>query len=240
MVQLSAYELERERNIARNRELLEKLGLDKPAFEKKEQPRKKAPQQKKRKAEVVEADDSGAESSYVTSGAESIRTSETSYSESSSVRRSKGRRPFMLGVGDSIYRAAVGKRIPPPNSLAPDSALPDVPSKRASVGSGSLSASSSTSSLLPPSPSMTVSSLSAIPESPPSSYRTSSDQEDRRAIRAAHRMSGSSMASSSTAASSAYAANMKRSRPPSIAQVLENSPNMDDVLEKLRPFQPSS
>ncbi|KAJ3516557.1 hypothetical protein NMY22_g14179 [Coprinellus aureogranulatus] len=156
------------------------------------------------------SDDSGAESSYVTSGAESIRTSETSQAN-----------PLL-----TLY--------------APDSALPDVPSKRASVGSGSLSASSSTSSLLPPSPSMTVSSLSAIPESPPSSYRTSSDQEDRRAIRAAHRMSGSSMASSSTAASSAYAANMKRSRPPSIAQVLENSPNMDDVLEKLRPFQPSS
>ncbi|KAJ3526876.1 hypothetical protein NMY22_g9996 [Coprinellus aureogranulatus] len=55
MVQLSAYELERERNIARNSELLEKLGLDKPAFEKKELARKKAPQQKKRKAEAVEA-----------------------------------------------------------------------------------------------------------------------------------------------------------------------------------------
>ncbi|KAJ3510464.1 hypothetical protein NMY22_g15977 [Coprinellus aureogranulatus] len=55
MVQLSAYELERERNIARNSELLEKLGLDKPAFEKKGLARKGAPQQKKRKAEAVEA-----------------------------------------------------------------------------------------------------------------------------------------------------------------------------------------
>ncbi|TEB26883.1 hypothetical protein FA13DRAFT_998416 [Coprinellus micaceus] len=183
------------------------------------------------------SDDSGAES-YVTSGAESIRTSETSYSESS-VRRSKGRRPFMLGDSSyAFYRAAVGKRVSPPNSLAPDSALPELPSKRSSV-SGSLSPSSSTSSLLAPSPSLTVSSLSAIPEAP-SSYRSASDQEDRRAMRATHRMSGSSMASSSTAASSAYAANIKRSRPPSIAQVLENSPNMDDVLEKLRPFQPSS
>ncbi|TEB35009.1 hypothetical protein FA13DRAFT_1707182 [Coprinellus micaceus] len=57
MVKLSAYELEREANIARNKALLEQLGLDKPAFEQKEKARKKAPAPKKRKAESVEAED---------------------------------------------------------------------------------------------------------------------------------------------------------------------------------------
>ncbi|KAF5323115.1 hypothetical protein D9611_009233 [Ephemerocybe angulata] len=186
------------------------------------------------------SDDSGTES-HLTSGAESIRTSETSGNESGSIRRGKGRRPFMLGDSSyNFYRAAVGKRMLPPNSLAPDSALPDLPHKRSSLSSASLSPSSSTSSLLPPSPSVTVSSLSAIPESPTGVRKSTEQQEGRSPNRAAHRMSSSSMASSSTAASSAYASNLKRSRPPSIAQVLEHSPNMDDVLEKLRPFQPTS
>lgn len=117
----------------------------------------------------------------------------------------------------------------------------EMPNKRSSLSSVSPSPSSSTSSLLPPSPSITMSSLSAIPEGPPSALRPSlrydnSDQEERRALRASHRASTSSMTSSSTAASSAYSGNIKRSRPPSIAQVLEKSPIMDDVLEKLRPF----
>ncbi|KAJ2914949.1 hypothetical protein MD484_g5452, partial [Candolleomyces efflorescens] len=187
------------------------------------------------------SDDSGAES-HPTSGAESLRSSETSGNESSSLRRGKGRRPFMLGDSSyNFYRAAVGKRLPPQKSLAPDSALPDVPNGRSSLSSVSLpSPSSSTSSLLPPSPSMTVSSLSAIPEAP-SSLRISMNADATDSpVRSSNRISTSSMASSSTAASSAYAANLKRSRPPSIAQVLENSPRMDDVLEKLRPFQPTA
>ena len=52
---------------------------------------------------------------------------------------------------------------------------------------------------------------------------------------AANRVSMSSMASSSTAASSSYSS-IKRSRPPSIAQVLEKSPNVGDALDKLRHF----
>ncbi|RXW15384.1 hypothetical protein EST38_g10471 [Candolleomyces aberdarensis] len=204
-----------------------------------EQPQKTATRMYMRRHHL--SDDSGAES-HPTSGAESIRTSETSGNESSSFRRGKGRRPFMLGDSSyNFYRAAVGKRLPPQKSLAPDSALPDVPNGRSSLSSVSLpSPSSSTSSLLPPSPSLTVSSLSAIPEAP-SSLRisTNADTTDF-PVRSSKRISTSSMGSSSTAASSAYATNLKRSRPPSIAQVLENSPRMDDVLEKLRPFQPTA
>ena len=108
-------------------------------------------------------------------------------------------------------------------------------SKRGSMMSVSSSASSGASSLMPPSPSVTMSSLSAIPEGSSQDSRTN-ELEDRRALRASRRISASSMTSSSTAASSAYSTNIKRSRPPSIAQVLEKSPNIDDVLEKLRPF----
>jgi hypothetical protein len=62
------------------------------------------------------------------------------------------------------------------------------------------------------------------------------EKEERRASRNLNRLSSSSTSSSaSAAASSAYASNLKRSRPPSIAQVLQ-SPSMDDVLEKLKPF----
>ena len=97
--------------------------------------------------------------------------------------------------------------------------------KRVSMMSIASSASSGASSLMPPS---VTSSLSAIPEGAP--------PEDKRSLRASRRISASSLTSSSTAASSAYSTNIKRSRPPSIAQVLEKSPNIDDVLEKLRPF----
>jgi len=191
------------------------------------------------------SDDSGAES-HLTSGAESLRTSETSGNESGS-RIRKFRRPFVLGDSSyAFYRVSTGsKRLPPPKSSAPEGALPEVPQhgKRSSISSASLSPASSTSSLLPPSPSVTVSSLSSIPEAP-SSLRYSSKpsdssdhHEERRNIRT-NRMSTSSMASSSTAASSSYATNLKRSRPPSIAQVLEHSPNLPNVLDKLRPFGP--
>ncbi|KIM41585.1 hypothetical protein M413DRAFT_27901 [Hebeloma cylindrosporum] len=192
--------------------------------------------------------DSGAES-HATSGAESLRASGASGSESMSsmMRNKRLRRPYPLG--DQAYAAsrtgtALRTSRLPPGVVSSDKGSPDIPHlnpKRSSVSSISGSPSSSTSSLLPPSPSITMSSLSAIPEGPTATlrlprYDSSDQQEERRALRASHRTSTSSLTSSSTAASSSYSANIKRSRPPSIAQVLEKSPNMDDVLEKLRPF----
>ncbi|KAF9054165.1 hypothetical protein BJ165DRAFT_689506 [Panaeolus papilionaceus] len=188
--------------------------------------------------------DSGNES-HANSGAESLRASQSgaSGSESTNLNSKRIRRPY--GLGESAYnliRSGTRRSCKvPPAAAKSDGEGTQSPGKRASVSTMSVSPSSSTSSLLPPSPSITMSSLSAIPEGTgsvglkPSRYETS-DPEDRRASRAAHRISTSSMASSSTAASSVYSANIKRSRPTSIAQVLEKTPNMDDVLEKLRPF----
>ncbi|KAF8902620.1 hypothetical protein CPB84DRAFT_1775825 [Gymnopilus junonius] len=160
--------------------------------------------------------DSGAES-HATSGAESHRVSGASGSESTSsmFRKSKLRRLYLTGDTSP----------PPANSEKP---LPEAPysGKRSSMSSVSPSPSSSTSSLLPPSPSITMSSLSAIPEaSDPGGtlrlprHESSELSDERRAIR-----------------HSSYSSNAKRSRPPSIAQVLDKSPNLGDVLEKLRPF----
>ncbi|KAJ3496799.1 hypothetical protein NLJ89_g10435 [Agrocybe chaxingu] len=183
--------------------------------------------------------DSGTES-HAHSGAESIRASGASGSESvsSSVLRGKKiRRPFHLAeFGANLTRAGSTRRS---SKLGPGGAEEVPYSKRTSLSSTSPSPSSSTSSLLPPSPSITMSSLSAIPEGPPSSflrYESSDQQEERRALRASNRTSMSSMTSSSSTAASSSAYSIKRSRPTSIAQVLEKSPNMDDVLEKLRPF----
>ena len=125
--------------------------------------------------------------------------------------------------------------------------------KRSSASSFSsiiTSPASSTSSL--PLPNLTASStLSAIPEARTPSPECRRDpevaaailaaerqreKEERRASRALRRLSSSSSNSSTSAASSAYAANLKRGRPPSIAQVLGVSSSMEDVLEKLRPF----
>jgi len=189
--------------------------------------------------------DSGAES-HATSGAESLRASGASGSESmtSMIRNKRLRRPYPLG--DQAYAAsrtgtALRSSRLPPGVGGADKGSSDIPhsnAKRSSISSISGSPSSSTSSLLPPSPSITMSSLSAIPEGPTATLRlpSSDQQEERRALRASHRTSTSSLTSSSTAASSSYSTNIKRSRPPSIAQVLEKTPNMDDVLEKLRPF----
>ncbi|KAF8153206.1 hypothetical protein B0H34DRAFT_800434 [Crassisporium funariophilum] len=191
--------------------------------------------------------DSGAES-YAHSGAESLRASGASGTESISsiIRTKKFRRPYTLAENtyNVIKSTSTRRSTKVPPGLGGEN-VPDVPylsaTKRSSMSSMSPSPSSSQSSLLPPSPSITMSSLSAIPEGPTSTLRlprfdSSEQQEERRATRASHRTSTSSMTSSSTAASSAYSANMKRSRPPSIAQVLEKSPIMDDVLDKLRPF----
>ena len=175
---------------------------------------------------------------------ESIRSA-TSGSESlPSICNRTLRKPSTLAEATyNFCRTASTRRtskLPP--GLGAEKTIPEIltANKRSSLSSISPSPSSSTSSLLPPSPSITMSSLSAIPEGQSSGLRPlrydNSDQEERRASRASHRTSMSSMTSSSTAASSAYSANMKRSRPPSIAQVLEKSPIKDDILEKLRPF----
>ena len=181
--------------------------------------------------------DSGTESH-----AESIRSAASGSDSVSSFRHKSLRKPSTLTeVTYNFYHTGSPRR---PSKKAPGlgaEKVLEMPNKRSSLSSVSPSPSSSTSSLLPPSPSITMSSLSAIPEGPPSALRPclkydNSDQEERRALRAAHRTSTSSMTSSTTAASSVYSGNIKRSRPPSIAQVLEKSPIMDDVLEKLRPF----
>ncbi|KAF8161707.1 hypothetical protein BJ912DRAFT_1099764 [Pholiota molesta] len=193
--------------------------------------------------------DSGGES-HATSGAESIRSLGGSGTDSLSsiFRNKKLRRPYPLG--DSAYVASrTGSLLRssklPPAVNPPEKGLPDVPPtsnpKRSSMSSRSASPSSSTSSLLPPSPSITMSSLTAIPEGasslrPPRNGGGSEPAEDRRVTYSSNRVSTSSMTSSSTAASSSYSANIKRSRPPSIAQVLEKSPKMDNVLEKMRQF----
>ena len=181
--------------------------------------------------------DSGTESH-----AESARSAASGSDSVSSFRHKSLRKPSTLAevTYNFSHTGSIRRTSKIPPGLGAEKLL-EMANKRSSLSSVSPSPSSSTSSLLPPSPSITMSSLSAIPEGPPSALRPSlrydnSDQEERRALRASHRASTSSMTSSSTAASSAYSGNIKRSRPPSIAQVLEKSPIMDDVLEKLRPF----
>ena len=192
-------------------------------------------------------EESGAES-HQTSGAESVsesmRSSGTSGTEShSSLPVKKARRP-MLG----LYRSSKSTKGLGVGSIASDSSV------RSSLYSLSSSATSSTSSLLPPSPNPTGSPLSAIPEGPnqsplPRSIKTirertslsagEGEKDERRTTTRPNRISTSSLASSSSssAATSAYSANLKRGRPPSIAQVLEKSSAVEDVLQKLRPFK---
>lgn len=190
--------------------------------------------------------DSGAESTRG-SGTESVSSILRGHNNSNNNRNKKThQRSSAIGEFNYLVRTSSSSimRQPkfPPGLLLHDKAATESPySKRMSLLSmTSASSSSGSSSLIPPSPSMTtMSSLSAIPEvTSSSSLQVENDGEDGgRARRASHRISASSIASSSTAASSsAYSTNIKRSRPPSIAQVLEKSPNMDDVLEKLRPF----
>ena len=181
--------------------------------------------------------DSGTESHV-----ESIRSAASGSDSVSSFRHKSLRKPSTLAevTYNLCHTGSTRRPSKKPPGLGVEKVL-EMPSKQSSLTLVSPSPSSSTSSLIPPSPSVTMSSLSAIPEGLPSALRPclkydNSDQEERRALRAAHRTSTSSMTSSSTAASSAYSGNIKRSRPPSIAQVLEKSPIMDDVLEKLRPF----
>ncbi|KAG6888178.1 hypothetical protein C0995_010127 [Termitomyces sp. Mi166 len=193
---------------------------------------------------IQQADDSGAESP---SGAESVPGS------GGSVRSKRGLRPLTLGESNySLYRSSISSKA---SSRGPafDSGVSD---QRTSVYSSS-AATSSSSSLLPPSPSITGSSLSAIPEvsvvmpssrvmlpripisrtrDSASEWETNPEKKSYDAVRLSKPASSLSSSSSSSAATSAYAANLKRGRPPSIAQVLHKSGTMDDVLEKLRPF----
>lgn len=184
-------------------------------------------------------DDSGGES-HPTSGAESPR-SDTSGSESTGTQFKKGRKPLLLADASySLYRASTSARRVAPSSTPTSIPVPlDSPyltagsqSQQRSAAS-STSPTSSTSSLLPPSPSATVSSLSAIPESEAVTH----DVESQGSARSSRRLSGSSFASSSTA-SSAYAANLTKGRPPSFATILEVPPDLDDALKRLRPFGP--
>lgn len=164
------------------------------------------------------------------SGNESFRASGGSGTEStgSHLRSKKVQRFSTVNEMKLSGSARRNPRYPPGLQ---DKSLPETPqTKRASTMSIA-SSTSSTSSLLPPSPSVTMSSLSAIPEGNISNIRGfSSDSEERRAVRASHRVSTSSMTSSSTAASSTYSGNYKRSRPPSIAQVLEKTPQAESPL----------
>ncbi|KAJ6610448.1 hypothetical protein B0H10DRAFT_408830 [Mycena sp. CBHHK59/15] len=61
------------------------------------------------------------------------------------------------------------------------------------------------------------------------------EKEERRASRVAHRVSTASSVNSITpSASASYSANLKRTRPPSIAQVLAQSPRMEHGRDRLR------
>lgn len=203
------------------------------------------------------AEDSGAES-HQTSGAESIaesfRGSATSGTESpTSMRVKRVVRSSVLADAGFLGRAPSTKST---RGLGIDSVVPEMPlrsslSQRSSVYSlsSSSTSTSSASSLLPPSPSgTTLSSLSAIPESPthptsppPKPPRVSGSlsageaENQRHSSRTSRRISTPTLvAPSSAQATSAYSANLKRGRPPSIAQVLEKSPLAQEVLETPR------
>ncbi|KAJ7087273.1 hypothetical protein B0H15DRAFT_305801 [Mycena belliarum] len=194
------------------------------------------------------AEDSGAESHQTTSGAEeSYKESgpESVWGESSSpsgARKVKRNHTLM----SSFYRTSAkgarqGTDSPVP---APLTYSPSPSTKRSSISSFG-SSSTSSLSLGTLSPATTVSSLGAIPESsaPVSSQdpavaaailatENQREKEERRASRASNRLSASSVTAPSASAS--YAANLKRSRPPSIAQVLAQSPKMEHGRDKLR------
>ncbi|KAJ7762772.1 hypothetical protein DFH07DRAFT_403782 [Mycena maculata] len=194
---------------------------------------------------------SGAEESYRESGPESMWGSGTSGGESSSSEARKVRRNHTLMP--SFYRSST--KSPRPGVEAVSTAtLPYTSSpstKRSSLSSFGSSPSSSTSSLslTTLTPATTVTSLSAIPEAAPRSKdpvvaaailatENQREKEERRASRASNRLSASSATAST--ASSSYSANLKRARPPSIAQVLAQSPKMEHGRDKLRSYTSGS
>ncbi|KAJ6510273.1 hypothetical protein C8R47DRAFT_1208307 [Mycena vitilis] len=190
---------------------------------------------------------SGAEDSHRNSGPESMRSSGISGAESStSGQAKKVKRSHTLM--SSFYRTSVKNARPESKPTIP-SALPYRASpgtKRASISSLGSSPSSSTSSLSlsTVTPATTVTSLGAIPEAAATTSRSKDPvvaaailatenqraKEERRASRVSNRLSGSSVTAPS--ASAAYSANLKRTRPPSIAQVLSQSPKIG--RDKLR------
>ncbi|KAG6917947.1 hypothetical protein DXG01_017131 [Tephrocybe rancida] len=206
---------------------------------------------------IQQPDDSGAESF---SGAESVRGSGASVSSMSS-RLKKGLRPLTLAESSySIYQSSILSKPTSSRGPAVDSGHSDNRTSVYSLSSLSSTTSSNSSSLLPPSPSVPISSLSAIPEvsavtpskimlpristsprrdslSTSSEWETDIDKKPQDVVPSSRRISASSFSSSSSsAATSAYSANLKRGRPPSIAQVLQKSPTMGEVLGKLRPL----
>ncbi|KAL0946190.1 hypothetical protein HGRIS_012451 [Hohenbuehelia grisea] len=109
--------------------------------------------------------------------------------------------------------------------------------KRASMSSFSSASTSSTSSLMPASsvaPSTISSSLSSIPETPPPlpvkalASRPGVGKDDASAASSTNSARRSPRAPALTPAA-AYAATLKKGRPPSIAQVLNATPSTDDV-----------
>ncbi|KAJ7929137.1 hypothetical protein B0H13DRAFT_2543286 [Mycena leptocephala] len=201
---------------------------------------------------------SGAEESYRDSGPESMWGSGTSGGESSSsspVRKVKRNNTLMSSFYRTPIKNARGETasvIPTGLSYRPSpSSSPST--KRSSISSfGTTSPSSSTSSLslsaVTPATTVTsLNSLSAIPEAAAPLTRTQDPvvaaailatehqrekEEQRRAKRDSDRLSASSV--TAPPASAAYSANLKRARPPSIAQVLAQSPKMEHGRVKLR------
>ncbi|KAJ7638404.1 hypothetical protein FB45DRAFT_401186 [Roridomyces roridus] len=187
------------------------------------------------------AEDSGAESPQTTSGAEESMWGSDSGGESLS--KNKTSHPFM----SSFYR-------PSAKSSRPEGSRSAIPASsstnRSSISSFGTSPSSSTSSLSlnhgAITPATTVISLSAIPETAASEARhpdpvvaaailaaeNQREKQERRAKRNSNRVSSSSLP---TPAAS-YSANLKRGRPPSIAQVLAQSPKMEHGRDKQRSY----
>lgn len=165
------------------------------------------------------ADDSGAES-HQTSGGESTLSSGPPVP----IRKEKVRRTHV--PGDANY--SLFGTLTFPAHLVPGSESELRNGKRTSFYSITSSSSSSTSSLPPPfSSNLSASALSAIPES------GSTFLNVRKSFSAAEREENgdddvSSQLPSTAAAGSAYSANLKRGRPPSIAQVLDKAIKADD------------
>lgn len=198
------------------------------------------------------AEDSGAESYQTTSGAEDsyrdsgsgtepMRSSDISGAGSSSSGEAKKVKRSHNTLMSSFSRTSVKNARPEYKSTLP-SALPYQASpgtKRASISSLDSSPSYSTSSLSlsTVTPATTVTSLGVIPEAAPANRSRSKDPvvtaailatENQRAKEgqwASSRLSASSVTAPS--ASVAYSANLKRTRPPSIAQVLSQSPKVE-------------
>ncbi|KAF7354905.1 hypothetical protein MSAN_01405100 [Mycena sanguinolenta] len=216
------------------------------------------------------AEDSGAESHPTSGGEDSYRNSgpesaaSGGESSSSSIARKVKRNHTLMS---SFYRSSLKNARPGGQSVIPAMALPyrsGPNTKRSSIssfGTGTSSSSSTSSlSLGTVTPATTVISLGAIPEITAATPAPKSQdpvvaaailatetqrakeerraKEDRRANRASNRLSAPSVTAPSASAS--YAANLKRGRPPSIAQVLAQSPKMEHGRDKLRTYTSGS